>query len=166
MKPRIYIDTSVVSYLTAKPGRDAVVLARQIVTAEWWSVASLRYELVVSDFVLEEAAQGDPDAARRRLDAIEELISVDVDDPALEKLAKALTERRALPVSARFDALHIAAAACNGVEFLVTWNYKHLANPEQLEFVEQVCAESGYRAPRIVTPDQLAGAAQGDANVD
>lgn len=71
-----------------------------------------------------------------------------------------------LAASARFDALHIAAAACNGVEFLATWNYKHLANPEQLGFVEQVCAESGYHASRIVTPDQMLGASEGDENVD
>ena len=162
MKPRIYIDTSVVSYLTARPVRDAVALARQIVTAEWWSTAQVRHELVVSDFVHEEAAEGDPDAARRRLDAIGELTSVDVGDTEVENLAQALTQRGALPASARFDALHIAAAACNGVEFLATWNYQHLANPAQLGYVEKVCAELGYRAPRIVTPDQLAGANEGE----
>jgi hypothetical protein len=122
--------------------------------------------LVVSDFVHEEAAQGDSGASRRRLVAIQALLSIDVGDPGVEELAQALTQRGALPASARFDALHIAAAACNGVEFLVTWNYKHLANPEQLGFVEQVCAESGYQAPRIVTPDQMLGANERDENVD
>ena len=147
MKPRIYVDTSVVSYLTAKPGHDAVALARQIVTIEWWSAASFRYELVVSDFVQEEVSVGDPNAAGRRLEAIRDLTRVDIDDPDVEKLAQALTQRGALPASARVDALHIAAAACNGIEFLVTWNYKHLANPSQFEFVEHVCADCGYQDP-------------------
>lgn len=165
MKPRVYIDNSVISYLTAKVGRDAVVVARQIVTIEWWANASEHYELVVSDFVHEEARGGNPEAAQRRLDAINGLLNVDTDDPEIENLAKALTDRKALPETARFDALHIAAAACNGVEFLITWNYRHLANPVQLDFVEQVCADAGYQAPRIVTPDQLFLYDEGDADV-
>ncbi len=166
MKPRIYLDNSVISYLTAKPGRDAVSMARQVVTIEWWAAALEQYELVVSDFVIEEARSGDVQAAQRRLDAIKDLASVDTDQPDVEILAKALTERKALPAAARFDALHIAAAACNGIPFLMTWNYKHLANPVQLDFVEQVCIDCGYRAPRIVTPDQFNLQSQGDNHVD
>lgn len=113
----------------------------------------------------EEARAGNPVAAQRRLEAIKDLSNVDIDDPAIESLAKALTDRKALPAIARFDALHIAAAACNGVEFLITWNYKHLANPVQLDFVEQVCADAGYQSPRIVTPDQLTSYDEGDAYV-
>ena len=165
MKPRVYIDNSVISYLTAKPGRDTVAVARQIVTIEWWEKAFEYYDLVVSDFVIEEARSGNPDAAERRLAAIKDLPSVDTDDPAVESLAKALTDRKALPATARFDALHIAVAACNGVEFLITWNYKHLANPVQMDIVERVCADAGYPSPRIVTPDQLTVDNEGDANV-
>ena len=165
MKPRVYIDNSVISYLTAKVGRDAVVVARQIVTIEWWAKAFEHYELVVSDFVYEEARGGNPEAAQRRLEAIKDLPNVDIDDPEIENLAKALTDRKALPATARFDALHIAAAACNGVELLITWNYKHLANPVQLDFVERVCADAGYQAPRIVTPDQLTLDNEGDTDV-
>lgn len=162
MKSKVYIDNSVVSYLTARPRRDAVAAGRQIVTHEWWSTASAQYEFVISDFVLEEAGAGDPSAAKLRLDALAELLSVDIESVDIETLANALIVGGALPMGARFDALHIAAAACNGIEFLVTWNYKHLANPEKLAFVEQVCARLGYQAPRIVTPDQMLGAMESD----
>jgi predicted nucleic acid-binding protein len=162
MKPRIYVDTSVISYLTAKAGRDAVAVARQIITVQWWSDAPLAYELVVSDFVIEEARKGDAIAADRRLGMVSSLPSVNVDMPEIEGLANSLMDRHALPPSARFDALHIAASACNGIEFLVTWNDKHLANPLQLDFVEKICAQAGYRAPRIVTPDQLLQIVNGD----
>ena len=158
MKSRVYIDNSVVSYLTAKPKRDAVAAGRQIVTYEWWSTASAKYEFVISDFVLEEAGAGDTSAAKLRLAALAELPNVDIESADIEKLADALLADGALPIGARFDALHIAAAACNGIDFLITWNYKHLANPEKLAFVEDVCDRLGYRAPRIVTPDQMLGA--------
>ncbi len=166
MKPRVYVDTSVISYLTAKTGRDAVAVARQIVTSEWWAQANQMYELVISDFVLQEAGSGDPMAAHRRLEVIRELPSIDISLPGVESLTSALIQQKALPPTARFDALHIAASACNGVQFLVTWNYKHLANPMQLDFVEQVCAQAGYQAPRIVTPDQLLSENLGEANVE
>lgn len=166
MKPRIYVDTSVISYLTAKAGRDAVAVARQIVTQQWWTGASRAYELVVSDFVIEEAGKGDAIAAQRRLDMVSTLSSIDVDMPAIEGLANRLIDQNALPPGARFDALHIAASACNGVEFLVTWNYKHLANPMQLDFIETICAQAGYKAPRIVTPDQLLQEVKGENDVE
>ena len=158
MKSRVYIDNSVVSYLTAKPKRDAVAAGRQIVTYEWWSTASAKYEFVISDFVLEEAGADDPSAANLRLAALSDLPSVDIESADIEALADALIAGDALPTGARFDALHIAAAACNGIEFLITWNYKHLANPEKLAFVEQVCGALGCQTPRIVTPDQMLGA--------
>ena len=139
-----------------------MAVGRQIVTREWWSTASAKYELVISDFVLQEAAAGDPQAAQLRLGAVADLLSVDIDNADIETLANALIAGGALPVSARFDALHIAAAACNGVEFLITWNYNHLANPGKLAFVEQVCDNLGYQSPRIVTPDQMLGAEEFD----
>ena len=139
-------------------------MARQVVTVEWWGRAFEKYELVVSEFVFEEARCGDAQAAQRRLDAIKDLASVDTQNLDVEMLAKALTDRKALPATARFDALHIAAAACNGVEFLMTWNYKHLANPVQLDFVDQVCMDAGYQSPRIVTPDQFNLNSPGDDN--
>jgi hypothetical protein len=122
--------------------------------------------LVASEFVVQEASSGDAAAAQRRLEWIQAVPNMDVSMPEVESLAKALIDRKALPSTARFDALHIAAAACNGVEFLVTWNYKHLANPLQLDFVEQICAHAGFQAPRIVTPDQLLSDSQGDKHVE
>lgn len=135
---------------------------RKIITQEWWPKALVKFELVISDFVEQEASAGNPDAALVRLQSIANLASIATDDPAIEILARTLIEKDALPILAHFDALHIATAAVNGIKFLVTWNYAHLANPEKLDLVEAVCRDSGFEPPRIVTPDQLLITNEGD----
>ncbi|MDI9335261.1 MAG: type II toxin-antitoxin system VapC family toxin [Cytophagales bacterium] len=165
MKPTVYLDNTVISYLTAKPSRDVVTNGRKIVTQEWWALAALKYELLISDFIEQEASGGDPDAARLRLESIAEIPKVPTDISNIENLAGKLISAGALPVVARYDALHIASAAVNGVEFLVTWNYAHLANPHNLGLVEKICRDAGFEPPRIVTPDQLS-ITEGDEDVD
>jgi predicted nucleic acid-binding protein len=155
MKPTVYLDNTVVSYLTGRLGRDAIANGRKILTQEWWPAALEKYELVISDFVEQEAGSGDVAAAALRLAAIADLMSVDTEDPAVEQLAQALISASAMPNKARYDALHVAAAAVNGIKYLVTWNYTHLANPELLDLVEATCKAAGFTPPRIVTPDQL-----------
>jgi predicted nucleic acid-binding protein len=166
MKATVYLDNTVISYLTARAGRDVVTNSRKIVTQEWWSQALVAFELVISDFVEQEAAGGDPDAASLRLASIADLTSVPTDDPVIEELAKALIAAGALPAVARYDALHVAAAASSGIQYLVTWNYAHLANPQNLDLVEAVCRQAGFEPPRIVTPDQLSIQNEGAENVD
>jgi predicted nucleic acid-binding protein len=166
MKPTVYLDNTVVSYLTARAGRDLVTNARKLVTQDWWPEALVQFELVISDFVEQEAAAGNPDAARLRLASIADLTSVPTDNIAIEDLAKALIAAGALPTVARYDALHIAAAAFSGIQYLVTWNYAHLANPQNLDLVETVCRNAGFEPPRIVTPDQLLIQGEGVENVD
>ena len=156
MKKRVYLETSVISYLTARPSRDLVTAANQQITREWWESRRNDFDLVVSRYVKAEVGGGDPDAARARIDqlaGIEEL----PDHPGIEALAKILCSRSALPVKAYVDALHVAAAAVASVDFLLTWNCKHIANAETLGLIESVCREVGYHPPQICTPYGLLG---------
>ena len=155
VKLKVYIETSVISYLTSRPSRDLIVAAHQALTAEWWKRGLPRYHPVISQFVLDEAEAGDSEAARARLDAVAGFALVDALAPAIERVAVTLLARNALPAQARYDALHVAVCACAGVDYLVTWNYKHLANANKLALVERVCRECGYEPPRIVTPIEL-----------
>ena len=156
MKARVYLETSVVSYLASRPSHDLIVAAHQALSLEWWDARRHDFEIVASVYVLEERAQGDADAATRRLALIEgvAIVPVSVDT---EALAAAFLTGGALPREARLDALHIACAALNGVDYLLTWNCKRIANFERLPAVERICSENGYEPPRICTPAELMG---------
>ena len=130
MKPRVYVETTVISYLTARPARDVVVAGHQQSTRDWWTTAADRYELVVSELVREEAGLGDPDAVRARLSVVASLATLDATAEA-ETLAEVLVHTAAVPQAAIPDAAHIAFAAANGVEYLVTWNFRHIANADK-----------------------------------
>ena len=156
MKARLYLETSVVSYLASRPSRDLIVAAHQALSLEWWDARRRDFDIVASVYVLEECAQGDADAAQRRLALIEDVAIVPV-SAQTEALAAALLAGSALPREARLDALHIACAALNGVDYLLTWNCKHIANFERLPAVERICRDNGYEPPRICTPAELMG---------
>jgi hypothetical protein len=154
MKRRVYIETSVVSYLASRPSRDVVVAGRQQLTHTWWEVRRPVFDLVISQVVLDEVRAGDPDAAQRRLAFIADLPSLDVTTEAAE-LAATLIERVPLPTQAAADAAHMAVAAYHGVDFLMTWNVAHIANAALRRRVEDVCRDLGYGAPILCTPDEL-----------
>jgi len=151
-----YIETSLVSYPTARPSRDLLVAAHQYLTAAWWDHQRPRYELFTSQVVLAEAGAGDPEAAQRRLTAREPLPLLDVTD-AVIALAATLITGQALPVQAAQDALHLAIACVHGMEYLLTWNCTHLADARLRSRIEQVCREAGYVPPIICTPEELEG---------
>lgn len=157
MKRKAYIETSVISYLTARPSRDLVTAAYQEITREWWRDAANRFSLVASELVVTEASAGDPVAAHARLKALENVELLDA-LPGAELLSKVLVERDAVPQEAGEDAAHIAIAATNGVDFLVTWNFRHIANAEKRARIEDTCRQSGYEPPAICTPNELLGA--------
>ena len=160
MRPTAYIETSVVSYLTARPSRDVVIAAYQEITREWWRDALERFDLVASALVIAEASAGDPDAARIRLEALEAVALLDA-TPDAENLANELVEHGAVPRSAVDDAAHIAIAVTNGIDFLVTWNFRHIANAAMRARIEQVCRGAGYEPPTICTPNELTEANHG-----
>ncbi len=155
-KPTVYIETSIVSYLTARPSRDLLVAAHQQLTVVWWDEQRTRYELFTSQVVVAEARAGDPGAAQRRLAVLERLPLLDVTDAAIA-LATRLVTGQALPAQAAQDALHLATACVHGMRYLLTWNCTHLANARLRSRIEQVCREAGYLPPIICTPEELEG---------
>lgn len=154
MKRRVYIETSVVSYLASRPSRDLVVAGRQQLTHTWWEVRRPAFDLVISQVVLDEVRAGDPNAAQRRLAFMADLPLLDV-TTATAELAATLIERVPLPTHAAADAAHMAVAAFHGVDFLMTWNVAHIANATLRRRVEDICREQGYGAPILCTPDEL-----------
>ena len=147
MPKSVYIETTIPSYLTARPSRDLLRAAHQEITREWWEDHRGRFDLFASPVVVEEAGRGDPDAARRRLDALDGLPLLEMTEEVFE-LARSLLETGVLPEKAGIDALHIAAATVHGMDILLTWNCKHLANGEIM----------GAVAPPVVCmPDGLMG---------
>ena len=154
MKPTVYIETSVVSYLTARPSRDVVVAAYQEITREWWNGAAQRFSLLASELVVAEAGAGDAEAARARLNVLETVALLDAREDAAD-LAQKLLDLAALPRKAAGDAAHIAIAVTNGVDYLVTWNFRHIANAAMRSRIEAVCRRANYRPPVICSPSEL-----------
>jgi len=153
MKRKVYIETTIPSYLTAWPSRDLVKAGQQQITREWWEIRD-RFELVVSQLVIQEAGGGDPVAAAERLKVLEGLAVLTISDEATA-LAQRLLEEGSLPQVAAADALHIAIAVVGGVEYLMTWNCRHIANATMRHKIETVCRLSGYEPSVICTPAEL-----------
>lgn len=156
MRPTVYVETSIVSYLAAHPSRDLVTAARQQITHTWWRERRPSFEIFASQVVLDEAAAGDPNAAARRMDIVRAVPLLDL-TPEVADLAAALILRLPLPPRAGADAAHIALAAVHGVNYLLTWNCAHIANAELRPRIERICREQGYSVPVLCTPDELMG---------
>ncbi|MEK7727106.1 MAG: type II toxin-antitoxin system VapC family toxin [candidate division KSB1 bacterium] len=156
MKPTVYIETSVLSYLTAQPSRDLVVAAHQQTTSDWWHRKRHDFDLYASQLVVLEAGRGDPEAAEKRLNVLKTLALLET-STAAEKLAKKLLDQRIFPPKAADDALHVGIATVNGMNYLLTWNFKHIAKAETRDAVERISRESGYEPPIICTPEELLG---------
>ncbi len=154
MAQRVYIETTFISYLAARPSRDVVIAGHQQITHEWWDTRRESYELCVSQLVLGEAAGGDPKAAQERLAVLQAMTFLETTTAALA-LAKELVKAGALPPKAGDDALHIAIAATQGIPYLLTWNCRHMANATMRPLIESVCASNGFKAPIICTPEEL-----------
>jgi len=153
--PRVYIETSVISYLVARRNqRDLLVAANQELTREWWETRRQKFALYASVVVLAEAARGDQSMAAARMAIARELTLVEVTDSAMD-LARALLQNAGLPHDANEDALHIAIAAASGLEYLLTWNCKHIANAFIIPRVNAVVRSHGFEPPLIYTPQEL-----------
>ncbi len=154
MKETVYVETTVISYLTAWPSRDLVRAGQQQITRDWWAQDAPAFMLLTSELVIIEASAGDPAAAADRLKVLAPLPRLQINQQAVE-LADRLIDAGAIPSIADRDALHVAVCATNGVQFLLTWNFKHLANANLRDMIVEVCEEAGYAAPIICTPEEL-----------
>lgn len=156
MKPSVYLETTIPSYLTAWRSPELLMAARQQVTREWWDSRRGQFELFVSQFVVDEAGAGDPEAAARRLAAIKGLPLLEATE-GTDELVQALVRALALPAKAVADAAHIALAVVNGMDFLLTWNCTHIANAAHRATIEEACRRHGFEMPVICTPEELMG---------
>jgi len=154
MKPKVYVETTIISYLTARPSRDLIIAGHQQVTHEWWQTSRHDFAVVSSQLVIREAGAGDSEAAKERLTLLDKLTLLEITEEALA-LAQHILQTGAIPVGFPEDALHVAVAAVNGIEYLLTWNYKHLVNAGMRGKIEAACRELGYVAVIICTPEEL-----------
>jgi predicted nucleic acid-binding protein len=152
--PKTYLESSVISYLGARESRDPIVAAHQQLTRDWWERRRREFDLYVSVEVLNVIRRGDPEAARVRLNHVE-LLPVLETDPQARELAARILAASALPAKATADAMHIAVATVNGMEFLLTWNCTHIANGFVMRAVARLSREMGYEPPTVVTPEEL-----------
>lgn len=153
MKGRVYVETTIISYLSARLSRDLVVAAHQQLTEEWWG-QRMSFDLYTSQVVTREAAAGDREMAQRRLAFVAEIPLLEINEQALE-LATQLMQRGMIPARAAEDASHIAIATVHGMDYLLTWNCKHIANARMQKTVAEICRTAGYEPPTICTPEEL-----------
>lgn len=153
-KKKVYLESSVISYLTARPSRDVVKLAKQDLTRQWWHNKRMKYDLHVSSFVMEEIVRGDANAAGLRRDVVIGLPEITMSDEA-DRLYQALLSAKAVPAEASADAMHIALAVVNGMEYLLTWNCAHINNAAHKKKIAKVVSEFGYTESTIATPEEL-----------
>jgi predicted nucleic acid-binding protein len=155
----VYVETTVVSYFTARPSRDVIVAARQEATRELWPRLLSEYDSYLSVLVREEVAKGEEEQAALRLRAVQAFSVLDIDEAA-STLAAKIIEGHGIPDEHPEDALHVAVAAVNGMDVLVTWNFAHLNNPFTRMMVRQIVENEGYRCPELCSPDELLEAAK------
>lgn len=156
MKPKLYIESTIPSYLTSKPSRDLVVAAHQQITREWWEIRKGDFDIYISQFVLDEVSAGDPEASKKRLNAIDEFEQLDITDD-VTNLAAAIIASGVIPKKSPTDAAHISIAAIHDMQFLMTWNCAHIANAEISSAIEDICKAQGFECPVICTPEELMG---------
>ena len=155
MKPRVYVETSVFSYLTARESPSLIGATRQLITRRWWERRA-DYTLLVSEVVIRECKAGDQEAADQRIAAVADIPLLSLTDQAAH-IAKLLLSERIMPAKAAQDALHIAIAAVHQVDFLLSWNFKHIANPVIQAQIAARLSGLGLALPFICPPEDLAG---------
>jgi len=156
VKPKLYVETTVLNYLTARPSRDLIVAGHQQVSQEWWERRRNGFSLFISQLVVDEAGQGDSAAVQRRLELIAGLDMLELTKEVAD-LASAILKARVIPRTSATDAAHIAVASVHGMDSLMTWNCAHIANAEIAVAVEAVCEAQGFGCPVICTPEGLLG---------
>ena len=156
MAQRVYLETTIPSYLTAWPSRDLVIAGHQQMTEVWWRTRRDEFEICISQFVLDEASAGDAEAAQERLAILKPLPLLDISEAVLE-LASAILQSGIIPAKAAQDAAHIAISAVHGIDFLLTWNCAHIANAQIVKKVQAICTQHGFPCPLICTPEELMG---------
>ena len=153
----VYIETSIIGYMTSRSSDAVIFLARQQLTQEWWADQRDKYDLVTSQLVLDEAGAGDPTAARERLALLDDVPLLDIQHLDVQTVADRLVANHLPPQKAAADARHVAVATVFGVDYLLTWNCKHIANAETLPRIYRMLRDSGFEPPLVITPEEFSG---------
>ncbi len=152
----IYVETTVIGNVAGRIQTNPDVASRQRTTRNWWNRVAAQYELAISQLVVDECSEGDPVAARERWEVLKDLTVLAITDDA-RTLARILTAEGAVPPSEPRDALHIAVAAVQRVQYLVTWNFKHIANATMRSKIERACRKAGFEPPIVCSPPEIPG---------
>jgi predicted nucleic acid-binding protein len=152
----VYLETTIISYLIARPSADLLVAAHQHTTEEWWTNRRHDFECYVSQVVIDEVSAGNQEIAKKRIEIISKFAVLDVTEEA-EQLTMLILTEGAIPPHEVRDAAHIAVAAVNDMDYLLTWNCKHLANAQIIRKISVICNRYGYNMPVICTPEELMG---------
>ena len=161
MKPTVYIESSVISYLASKPSRDVVIASRQAISHDWWDNCRHRFHLFISELVEVEISQGDPDVAALRIQKISGIECLLASSREAENLTELLLREGAVPLGSEEDAVHIAVAASQGMNYLLTWNFKHINNAEKKASIATVVESCGFACPQLCSPEELGGNSNG-----
>ncbi len=153
MKPKLYVETSIISYLTSRPSRDVVINANQQLAQEWWETRQT-FDLYISELVIDEISKGDSQMAQKRLGLIQDIPLIEFTDKAKD-LAKEILNQNILPPKATLDVFHIAVTVVHELDFLLTLNCKHIANAFIFRRIEKICSEFGYEMPIVCTPQEI-----------
>ena len=154
LKPRVYIESTVISYLVARPSNNPILASRQRASQQMWEDYADRFEFVISPIVRDEIQRGDVIAAQQRLEMVSSLTVLEI-LPEVDVLVQKLLDTGAVPGNSEPDAQHIAVATVYGVEYLVSWNHKHIVNEHKREHINQVCQAAGFQPTIICTPIEL-----------
>ena len=154
---KVYIETSVLSYYTSKTSRDIVIAGHQVSTITFWNKL-ITNELipVISALVIKEASQGDIEISKKRRNAIQGFLVLDISKEA-EELSNLLIKNRGIPSESPEDALHIAIASVEKIDFIATWNFKHINNPFTKNKIKEIIEKAGYICPVLASPEELSG---------
>ncbi len=156
MSETVYIETSILGYLTARPTNNLILAANTKLTQDWWETSRYEFTLYASELVQDEAAQGDGEIAAQRLSLLEPIAFLELTEAAIALAQVFLTESN-LPAKAANDTLHMALATVYGLDYLLTWNCKHMANAQIQKKLAQISGQLGYELPVICTPYELMG---------
>jgi predicted nucleic acid-binding protein len=152
----VYIETSVIGYLTARSTKNLVIAANIEMTRDWWQNRRHTFDLYISQIVLDEVARGDTEIAAKRIEMLDNFPLLEVNE-AVDDLASEFMAKSNLPPKASDDAIHIALATVNDLDYLLTWNCKHIANAQIQRKLIDICSGFGYKLPIICTPYELMG---------
>ena len=154
MKPKLYLESTIPSYLVARPSRDVILAGQQKCTRDWWSKRADSFEIYISEIVIDEVSTGEPAMAVRRLELIKPFTRLTPNEKVIE-LSAAMIDGGPLPKKAGRDATHIALSAVHGMHFLLTWNCTHIANARMYARMREICEAHGFGCPVICTPEEL-----------